>query len=128
MDTAYYTHQSGGNQNTETEGYDVDMYSISATSANHAENGLIPDTYFRLYGTSDYGTDVNQIGKTNEGGIINFTDVEKGTYRLVEIKENDNYIPDETIYTVVVDQLGNVSSIIAGENGKSLVNENKPKY
>lgn len=71
----------------------------------------ISDTTFKLSGTSDYGNDVVKILTTDNTGRITFTDIEKGTYELREIKANDDFILNETVWTVVVDESGLVSLV-----------------
>ena len=58
---------------------------------------------FCLSGVSDYGKDVYIVETTNSLGRLDFTNVEKGTYRLYEVEGNADYqaIKDEMV--VVID-------------------------
>lgn len=88
----------------------------------------IPDTEFTLQGTSDYGTTVVKKGVTGADGILKFDDIEKGTYSLLETGTNPEYIPNDTVYTVIVDEAG-VCSIKNGEHaGNYYIIENTKRY
>ena len=67
----------------------------------------IPNTTFKLYGTSDYGNDVLEIKTTDSYGKILFDNIELGTYTLEEITPNPEYILNTTKWTVIVDEQGN---------------------
>jgi hypothetical protein len=71
----------------------------------------ISDTTFKLYGTSDYGTETTKLETTNTAGRVTFTNIELGTYTLEEIVPNSDYILNTTKWTVKVDEQGNVSII-----------------
>lgn len=62
----------------------------------------IPDTTFQLTGTSDYGNEINAIGTSTAVGVALLSNIEIGTYKLKEIKANEDYKPIETEYKVVV--------------------------
>lgn len=61
---------------------------------------------FRLYGTSDYGTSIDQIQSTDRNGELTFAKVEKGTYTLMEYGSNPDWLDDHTAYTVVINDAG----------------------
>ena len=61
---------------------------------------------FRLYGTSDYGTAIDQIQSTGRNGELTFAKVEKGTYTLMEYGSNPDWLDDHTAYTVVINDAG----------------------
>ena len=71
----------------------------------------ISDTTFKLSGTSDYGTQTTKLETTNTAGRVTFTDIELGTYTLEEVIPNEDYILNNTKWTVKVDEQGNVSII-----------------
>ena len=70
---------------------------------------------YRLAGKSDYGTDVLTTATSGNGadgyslGETVFSNIEKGTYTLKEIKAPENYSLDDTEYTVQVDENGSVA-------------------
>ena len=69
----------------------------------------IPNTTFKLSGTSDYGNDVLMFAVSNENGQVTFANIEQGSYELVEIQENPEYVPlTDEVFTVSVDANGNV--------------------
>ena len=69
---------------------------------------------FYLYGTSDYGTEVNEYAESTSSGTISFTNIEMGTYTLIEIQSDDDHVCEEIYYTVKIDENGLVS--IDGDN------------
>ena len=83
----------------------------------------LPNTTFKLTGTSDYGTEYNEYVTSTSRGKVSFKDIEKGTYELIETKPNDDYINPNIKYTVTVDENGNVSidgaDFIEKENGET---------
>lgn len=74
-------------------------------------NGAI----FRLSGTSDYG---NEVIKSAQSllGVVAFSDVEMGTYSLVEAKAPNGYICSKSVWTVVVNDTGAVDIRLDGES------------
>lgn len=100
----------------------------------------IPDTTFKLTGISDYGNEYTLVATTDEDGNIEFLNLEKGTYELREIKENDEYVLNETVWKVIVDENGKVTTIEptdeedrdrlyqVGKSGISDVVYNEPRY
>lgn len=100
----------------------------------------ISDTTFKLSGLSDYGNEIIKVLTSDVSGRIVFENIEKGTYELVEIKENDNFVINKTKWTVIVDDSGNVSLIEpTNENDKDRLYEieqnglayniyNEPRY
>ena len=99
-----------------------------ATNSHHCLNGLIPNTKFLLKGTSDYGTDVSMLGVSDNNGVMHFVDIEKGVYTLTEIEENPDFIKDETIWHITIDENGVVSSDIDAQVGIYLAIDNTPRY
>lgn len=64
---------------------------------------VVPGATFMLRGTSDYGTDVFITAISDEKGVVQFKNIEKGTYSLVETSAPDGYVLDKTEYTVIID-------------------------
>lgn len=100
----------------------------SAQNAFPSLNGVIPNTTFKLEGTSDYGNDVVMIETTGLNGRLTFKDVEQGTYTVTEIKESEGYIRDETKYTITIDENGLVSSDRLVSQKLYYELENEPRY
>ena len=75
-------------------------------SSTENVNEDVPGIQYRLFGTSDYGTDVDMIKETGSNGTIDFGKIEKGTYVLNEYATNDDWLMDYTQHTVEVTALG----------------------
>lgn len=67
-----------------------------------AEDGLIENISFQLYGTSDSGISVDLYAATNEEGKILFEDIPIGTYTLTEASVPDGYVIPEDITIRVI--------------------------
>ena len=78
---------------------------------------------FKLYGTSDYGTDIVKFATSNDNGEVNFEDVEKGRYVIKEVAlENQGYVPNkELTVNILVDEFGKYS--ISSDNSEYYKNE-----
>lgn len=61
---------------------------------------------FRLYGTSDYGTAIDERLVSGPDGMIDREKLEKGTYTLQEVDATDDYLLDPTEHKVVIDGQG----------------------
>ena len=64
---------------------------------------------YLLRGTSDYGTEYQESRKTDRNGKISYQEIEKGTYELVETACSKDWLPDKEVYTVTIDETGNVT-------------------
>ena len=91
------------------------------------EDQNVPGVTFRLSGTSDYGTDVMMYGTSGPTGRVRFLNIELGTYELKEISGNPNYVMNDTVYTVKVDETG-TATIVDGQpyhhkdaNGRDII-------
>ena len=89
------------------------------------ERETIPDIQFRLVGTSDYGTAVDQIETTDTFGRISFEKIEKGHYVLQEYETTPDWLYNNKQYDVVIDQTGQV--LVDGNPSELLVVTNKPR-
>ena len=83
---------------------DVKLKKVSSEN----ESVSVPGIKFKLYGISDYGTDIADIKTTDVNGEIHWSNIEKGTYILQEYETNDDWLFDGTEYTVVIDGGGNL--------------------
>ena len=83
---------------------DVKIKKVSSEN----ESVYVPGIKFKLYGISDYGTDIVDIKTTDVNGEIHWSNIEKGTYILQEYETNDDWLFDGTEYTVVIDGGGNL--------------------
>ena len=79
---------------------------VNIQKLSNKDNTTIRGIQFRLYGTSDYGTPVDQIQSTDRNGELIFAKVEKGTYRLSENGSNPEWLDDHTAYTVTINDDG----------------------
>lgn len=84
---------------------DVNIRKVSTADNTTPVKGIS----FRLSGTSDYGTKVDQTLLTDLNGLLSFGNIEKGTYTLTEVSGSDEYLPIDTPIIVVIDENGNVS-------------------
>ena len=92
------------------------------------DDAPIKGVTFRLMGTSDYGTTYDLKEKTNSQGKLNFKNVEKGTYTLMEYESVPDYQLNPTIYKVEIDDAGTlkirdtskeISEEVGSENPKT---------
>lgn len=139
--TAYnnvYLHSTilaeDGSEKTETIHQDYTqvayrvMGDVSIHKVSSKDQSPVAGIGFTLSGTSDYGTAVNMVKTTNAKGEITFNDVESGTYTLQETGFLDDYLEDDTRYTVTIDQTGKVTiDGLTAENDGSFVIQNTPR-
>lgn len=74
---------------------------------DHTE--MVKGAGYTLTGTSDYGTEYDMTITSDSAGLINFTNIEKGTYVLRETICSDDWQMNTETYTVKVDLNGNVT-------------------
>lgn len=106
------------------QGYTSVKYHVTSKISIHKvssedENTVIPGISFRVNGTSDYGTEVNETKQTNAQGNVTFKDLEKGSYTLQETEGSDDYLEDHTEYNVKIDEDGNAKIWKNGESEPS---------
>lgn len=91
------------------------------------ETEAIKDIQFHLFGTSDYGTDVNEYVSTDKTGDIKFKNIEKGSYILQEYSGTPDWLEDHTEHMVVID--GNAKVTIDGTDytNQSITIKNQPR-
>ena len=73
------------------------------------ENIVLPGVQFKLSGVSDYGTDVLIYATSDSSGIVYFSNIEKGRYKLEEVATVAHYFIPNYTWTVVCDENGNVT-------------------
>ena len=88
---------------------------LSFLKTNSITDQMVEGAVFRLMGTSDYGNDVLKYSTSNKSGLVSFTDIELGTYTLTETETPEGYVPNQTTYTVKVDEWGVVSISLNGQ-------------
>lgn len=88
------------------------FYKRDFTGAGRLVNGA----RFELSGQSVYGNDMTCY-EVSDGGRVVFYNIEKGTYRLVETEPADNYLPNDTVYKVTVDDDGEFSITVDRTQG-----------
>lgn len=82
-------------------------------------NRYVSGARFELSGTSDYGNDISMYA-VSQNGRVQFENVEKGTYKLVEVEAPEGYIPSRTVYKAqVADTAGVIITIDADEGDPS---------
>lgn len=89
---------------------------ISFMKQDSISGSPLNEVQFMLSGTSDYGNDVllYAVSGSSTPGKVSFSDVEKGTYTLVETKASDGYIDQGTVWTEKVTGQG-MFSIFNGD-------------
>lgn len=80
---------------------------------------------YLLRGTSDYGTTYETTKVSDRKGEFSFTEVEKGTYELLETACTNDWLLNTTVYTVRIDENGTVTmeGQSQNENGQFLVKD-----
>ncbi len=68
---------------------------------------VLPDIKFKLYGTSDYGTDVILYSVSDDKGVVTFENIEPGKYSMIETETDEGHVLSDKIYSVTVDDNGN---------------------
>ena len=64
---------------------------------------------YLLRGTSDYGTTYETTKVSDRNGEFSFTEIEKGTYELLETACTNDWLLNTTVYTVKIDGKGTVT-------------------
>ena len=83
---------------------DLKILKVDSTDKTTPVEGIV----FRLWGTSHYGTEVDETVTTNRYGRITFKNIERGTYFLQEVDGVADYQQDHIQMTVTVDENGDV--------------------
>lgn len=103
---------------------DFNFKKVDATDVE----SVIKGATYKLTGTSDYGTFYDEERTSNKKGKINFKEIEKGKYELREVSCSDDWLLDKNVYTVVIDEKGNVEIAgLAVENGEYVLTD-EPRY
>ena len=109
----YFIHQDYTKVKYKITG-DFSLEKVSSENADEKIEGI----KFKLFGTSDFGTEVNEIKETDQDGHIDFKGIEKGSYTLQEYGSLIDWQEDHTEHKVVVhgdrtvtidDQLGTIT-------------------
>ena len=83
---------------------DLKLLKVDSTDETTPVEGIL----FRLWGTSYYGTEVDETLTTNRYGRITFKNIERGTYALQEVDGVADYQQNHIQMTVTVDENGDV--------------------
>ncbi len=109
---------------------DLSFYKVS-TPDTEDNRVFINGATFLLTGTSDYGTEITMVGESKLGGAVAFTNLEKGTYELTEVKSGEGFVRSNEKWEVTVDANGGVSissgAVLEGTRGE-LQLENQRYY
>ena len=102
--------------------YNEPLHNVTILKQNNYDYSAVEGVTFKISGTSDKGTAVDQNQTTNKAGMATFTGIESGTYTLVETDVTDhtdgiNVELDTTPRVITVDKYGN--STIEGTNKDS---------
>lgn len=102
--TSQFLHQDYTSLHYRVTG-DIMLKKVDATDDTIPASGA---TYL-LRGTSDYGTTYETTKVSDRKGEFSFTEVEKGTYELLETACTNDWLLNTTVYTVKIDEKGNVT-------------------
>ena len=69
----------------------------------------VENIVFRLSGTSDYGTEIDEYRTTDRQGYLLFEKIERGTYTLQEVEGTPDYMSDHSERTVIISPDGSVT-------------------
>lgn len=85
---------------------------------------MIAGISFILEGTSDYGTPVHLEQTTGTDGILIFRNVERGSYELYEAGSHSNWLKDDTVHQVLINESGQVliDEVICDDEGFTITN------
>ena len=102
--------------------YNEPLHNVTILKQNNYDYSAVEGVTFKISGTSNKGTAVDQNQTTNKAGMATFTGLESGTYTLVETAVTDhadgiNVELDTTPRVITVDKYGN--STIEGTNKDS---------
>ena len=102
--------------------YNEPLHNVTILKQNNYDYSAVEGVTFKISGTSDKGTAVDQNQTTNKAGMATFTGLESGTYTLVEtaVAENADGINvelDTTPRVITVDKYG--TATIEGTNKDS---------
>jgi len=91
--------------------YTAVKFTVTASFALHKtnkedKNESVPGIKYRVFGRSDYNTDVDIIKETSNFGVISFANIEKGTYTLSEYESTPDWQMDYTQHTLQVTATG----------------------
>ena len=77
---------------------DLELLKVDSTDGTTPVEGIV----FRLWGTSHYGTEVDETATTNRYGRITFKNIERGTYALQEVDGvRMARLPTKQMYTAI---------------------------
>ncbi len=80
-------------------------------------NVFIKGASFELSGVSDYHNEINMKAISDSDGLVVFKNVEKGTYKLKELRAVDGHILDRNVYIVTVSYSGLYSISVSESEG-----------
>lgn len=77
---------------------DIDLVKVNEQNEEEKIKGIT----FRLYGTSNYGTEVDEFVTSDKDGNVKFKNIEAGTYVLQEYEGTRDWLEDHTEHTVEI--------------------------
>ena len=82
---------------------------------------LLEGVRFKLEGNSTYGNHITMYAVSGANGLVSFSNIEIGTYKLTELTTMDGYIVSDREYTVIVRENGLVTvSYVDEETGETV--------
>ena len=125
--TYFYTHYDY----TQVEYSSVGT--LRFTKAGSVDKKPACGVQFSLSGISDYGTAYDETLVSDSNGIVEFRNLQRGTYQLVESESDPDHQLDPTPRTINVDPRGNVTivtvdGVVVDDGEGHFTIYNKPRY
>ncbi|MBQ8935029.1 MAG: hypothetical protein IJ049_01310, partial [Oscillospiraceae bacterium] len=95
---------------------DLKLLKVDSTDQTTPVEGVV----FRHWGTSFYGTEVDQTLTTNRYGRVTFQNIEYGTYALQEVDGVADYQQDHIQMQVTIDEYGIAHIGVPAEEGGNI--------
>ena len=96
---------------------DLDFYKRGKVDGSTTATNPLNNVSFRIYGTSDYGTNINMLVTSDASGVVHIKNLEMGTYKMVETVPGFGYILSNVEYTVRCDSAGEVTIYYKDKDG-----------
>lgn len=125
--TYFYTHYDYTQVEYSTVG------TLRFTKAGSVDKKPAAGVQFSLSGISDYGTAYDETLVSDTNGVVEFKNLQRGTYQLIESVSDPDHQLDPTPRTVNVDPRGNVTivtvdGVVVDDGAGHFTIYNKPRY
>lgn len=125
--TYFYTHYDYTQVEYSTVG------TLRFTKAGSVDKKPAAGVQFSLSGISDYGTAYDETLVSDTNGVVEFKNLQRGTYQLIESVSDPDHQLDPTPRTVNVDPRGKVTivtvdGVVVDDGAGHFTIYNKPRY